>query len=60
MDIVGFLCQKGQLKKEYIGKIEVKDYHSFVAVRRGNIRQLLSRIRNEKIKNMKTKIDIAR
>lgn len=60
MDIVGFLCQKGQLKKEYIGKIEVKDYHAFVAVRRGNIRQLLSRIRNEKIKNMKTKIDIAR
>ena len=60
MDIVGFLCQKGQLKKEDIGKIEVKDYHAFVAVRRGNTRQLLSRIRNEKIKNMKTKIDIAR
>lgn len=60
MDIVGFLCQKGQLKKEDIGKIEVKDYHAFVAVRRGNIRQLLSRVRNEKIKNQKTKIDIAR
>lgn len=60
MDIVGFLCQKGQLEKEDIGKIEVKDYHAFVAVRRGNIRQLLSRVRNEKIKNQKTKIDIAR
>lgn len=53
MDIVGFLCQKGQLLKEDIGKIEVKDYHSYVAVRRGNIRQLLARVRNEKIKNMK-------
>ena len=60
MDIVGFLCQKGQLGKDDIGKIEVKDYHSFVAVRRGNTRQLLSRIRGEKIKNMKAKIDIAR
>lgn len=60
MDIVGFLCQKGQLKKDDIGKIEVKDYHSFVAVKRGNLRQLLSRVRDEKIKNMKTKIELAR
>lgn len=60
MDIVGFLCQKGQLKKDDIGKIEVKDYHAFVAVRRGNIRQLLSRINGEKIKNTRAKIDIAR
>jgi len=60
MDIVGFLCQKGKLKKEEIGRIEVKDYHAFVAVRRGNLRKLLSLIRHEKIKNMRTKIEPAR
>ncbi len=59
-DIVGFLCQKGDLKKEDIGKIEVKDYHSFVAVKRGNLRKLLSLIRREKIKNMRAKIEISR
>lgn len=60
MDIVGFLCQKGKLKKEEIGRIEVKDYHAFVAVRRGNLRKLLPLIRHEKIKNMRTKIEPAR
>ena len=60
MDIVGFLCQKGNLKKEDIGKIEVKDHHSFVAVKRGNLRQLLSLIRREKIKNMRAKIELSR
>lgn len=60
MDVVGFLCQKGKLKKEDIGKIEVKDYHSFVAVKRGNLRKLISLIRKEKIKNMRAKIEISR
>ncbi len=60
MDIVGFLCQKGELKKEEIGKIEVKDYHSFVAVKRGNLRKLLARIQREKIKNMRAKIELSR
>ena len=60
MDIVGFLCQKGNLKKEDIGKIEVKDHHSFVAIKRGNLRQLLSLIRREKIKNMRAKIELSR
>ena len=60
MDVVGFLCQKGKLKKEDTGKIEVKDYHSFVAVKRGNLRKLISLIRKEKIKNMRAKIEISR
>ncbi len=33
IDIVGFLSKKGELKKEDIGIIEVKDFFSFVAVR---------------------------
>ena len=53
-DIVGFLCQKGKLTVEEIGRIELKDYHAFVAIKRGKIKPLLSRIRDEKIKNKKT------
>jgi superfamily II DNA/RNA helicase len=56
-DIVGFLIQKGNLRKEEIGLIEVKDFFSYVAVKRNKIRVLLSTIRNEKIKNKKTTIE---
>ena len=34
IDIVGFLSNKGELKKEDIGLIEVKDFFSFVAVKK--------------------------
>ena len=34
VDIVGFLSNKGQLKQEDIGLIEVKDFFSFVAIRK--------------------------
>ncbi len=60
VDIVGFLTQKGQLKKEDIGLIEVKDFISFVAVRRSRVGNTLELIKNEKIKGKKVKIDIAR
>ena len=60
VDIVGFLANKGQLKKEDIGLIEVKDFSSFVAVRRANVNTLLHRIKDEKIKNKKVKISIAK
>lgn len=59
MDIVGFLCQKGNLHKEEIGRIEIKDFHAFAAIKRNRIRKTLSLIRNEKIKNMKTKFAIS-
>jgi superfamily II DNA/RNA helicase len=57
IDIVGFLIQKGNLKKEEIGLIEVKDFFSYVAVKRTKIRELLRLIRDEKIKNKKTVIE---
>lgn len=60
VDIVGFLTNKGQLKKEDIGLIEVKDFLSFVAVRKANVGQALQMIKNEKIKNKKVKIDMAK
>jgi len=60
MDIVGFLTNKGQLKKEDIGLIEVKDFFSFVAVRKVKVGQTLLLIKAEKIKNKKVKIDVAK
>jgi hypothetical protein len=60
VDIVGFLTNKGQLKKEDIGLIEVKDFFSFVAVRKVNAGHALQLIKTEKIKNKKVKIDIAK
>lgn len=60
IDIVGFLSKKGELKKEDIGIIEVKDFFSFVAVRKLKVGHVLELIKNEKIKNKKVKIEIAR
>ncbi len=60
IDIVGFLSKKGELKKEDIGIIEVKDFFSFVAVRKVKVGHVLELIKNEKIKNKKVKIEIAR
>ncbi len=60
IDIVGFLSKKGELKKEDVGIIEVKDFFSFVAVRKVKVGHVLELIKNEKIKNKKVKIEIAR
>ncbi|MCW3466946.1 DEAD/DEAH box helicase [Chitinophaga nivalis] len=60
IDIVGFLGNRGKLKKEDIGLIEVKDFFSFVAVVKSKVGHVLELIKNEKIKNKKVKIDIAR
>ncbi len=60
IDIVGFLSNKGQLKKDDIGLIDVKDFFSFVAVRKLKVGQALQLIKNEKIKNKKVKIDVAK
>ena len=60
VDIVGFLTNKGQLKKEDIGLIDVKDFFSFVAIRKVKMNNLLHLIKNEKIKNKKVKMEVAK
>ena len=60
IDIVGFLSNRGQLKKEDIGLIEVKDFFSFVAIRKNKVGPALQLIKNEKIKNKKVKIEVAK
>lgn len=59
-DIVGFLSQKGQLGKDEVGKIEMMDFMSFVAVKKEKVGALLTLIRQQKMKGKKYKIDVAR
>ena len=60
IDIVGFLSNKGKLKKEDIGLIDVKDFFSFVAVKKIKANNVLHLIKDEKIKNKKVKIAVAK
>jgi len=60
IDIVGFLGNKGHLNKDDIGLIEVKDFFSFVAIRKNKVGETLQLIRDQKIKNKKVKIDLAK
>lgn len=59
VDIVGLLLQKGGLAKDELGLIEVQDHASYAAVKRNRAQQMLGRLKNEKIKNKKAKIEIS-
>lgn len=59
-DIVGFLIQQGELKKEDIGVIEVKDYHAFAAIRRNKASRTINKLKEARIKNKKAKMQMAR
>ncbi|WP_077154399.1 DEAD/DEAH box helicase [Bacteroides bouchesdurhonensis] len=60
IDIAGFLYKKGNLSREDVGAIDVKEHYSFVAIRRTKVKQLLNLIQGEKIKGMKTIIEEAK
>lgn len=60
MDVVGFMFKKGFLEREELGMVEVKDYFSYVAVKANKLKALLKNVENEKIKNMKVRIEEAR
>jgi superfamily II DNA/RNA helicase len=59
VDIVGLLLKKGELAKEDLGLIEVLDNTSYAAVKRKQIERLVTRLKGEKIKNKKVKIEIS-
>lgn len=52
-DIAGFLMHKRGLRKEDVGLIEIKDFYSFVAVRRASIHLAITKGEIQKIKNQK-------
>jgi len=59
-DIAGFLMQKGELHKDELGRIEVKEHFSYAAIKETKINELIERIKNEKIKGIKTRFERAR
>ncbi|MDR1160999.1 MAG: DEAD/DEAH box helicase [Tannerellaceae bacterium] len=56
-DVVGFLFQKGGLGKDELGVVEVKESCSYAAIKRNKLPDLLQRIQDEKIKNMKARFE---
>jgi superfamily II DNA/RNA helicase len=60
VDIVGFLSKAGELKREDLGLIEVKDFFSFAAVRKTKASHLLQMVKEKKLKGQKIKIDVAK
>ncbi len=60
IDIVGFFSNRGQLKKEDIGLIEVKDFFAFVAIKKNKVNGTLQLIRDQKMKNKQVKISVAK
>ena len=59
-DIVGFLCKKGGLEPNEIGRIDVKDRYAYAAVARYKLEQTVKQASGEKIKGIRTVIEPVR
>lgn len=58
-DIAGLLAKKAGLKGDEIGLITTLDYASYVSVKRSLVPKILAAIKDEKIKKIKVKIEVA-
>lgn len=56
-DIAGFLMKIGALQKEEVGRIDVRDHYAYVSIALPRVREVLIRVRNQKIKGLKTIIE---
>ena len=56
-DILGFLCKTGGLSGTDIGRIDVREHYTYVAVSRAKVGQLLKQVQGKKIKGIKTVIE---
>lgn len=59
-DIVGFLCKKGGLRGEEIGRIDVGTHFAYATVKRTKVKVAMRSLAGEKIKGKKTLIEIMR
>jgi superfamily II DNA/RNA helicase len=59
-DIVGFICKNANLQGKEIGKIDVKDRYSYVAVPRKKLRQVINSCKGVKIKGIRTVVEEVR
>ena len=59
-DIAGMMMKKGELKGDELGLITVLDHASYVSVKRNVVQKLLPKIKDERLKKLKVKIEIAK
>ena len=57
MDIVGFLCKKGGLNSSDIGKIDIKDRFTYIAIVSTKIKKTISLTKGKKIKGIRTVVE---
>lgn len=55
-DIAGFLMQKGGLRKDEVGRIDVRDHGAYVAVPLSKAREVISALAPHKIKNKRVRV----
>lgn len=59
IDIVGFFYKQIKIEKGDLGIIDVKDFCSYVAIKRERVKNILNKVDKQKIKNKTVKIEIA-
>ena len=59
-DIVGYLCKKGGLVPSEIGRIDVNDRYAYAAVKREKAQQVMRLTCGEKIKGIRTVVELVR
>ena len=57
VDVVGFLCKMGGLERGQLGMVKVFPSWCFAAVERSAVRDVLNRVRGQKIKGQKTIVE---
>lgn len=58
-DIAGLLMKKAGLKGDDLGLITILDHASYIAVKRVLVPKILSDVKDEKLKKIKVKIEVA-
>src|SRR5258706_3787583 len=58
-DVAGLLTKKGGLQGDEVGLITTLDHSSYACIKRTLVDKVLANIKNERVKKMKVKIEIA-
>jgi len=58
-DVAGLFMKKGELTKDELGLITVLDYATYVSVKRSRAADVVNKLKEERIKKMKVKIEVA-
>ncbi len=58
-DIAGLFMKKGGLTSDDLGLITTLDHASYISIRRSLVKKVLDNIKDERIKKMKVKIEVA-